>query len=209
MSLADGIRQVQAADAALQAAGPLPFPVPLQGLEAVVVGGISALERGDWWCPGLRERAGAVLRGVPLDRLMDGFRGVRPYKVAPCTESPALRALMAVGLAAGTGRPALVHLGIGSAADGAFTEALNLAAIQSVPALFLVAIHPLGPTAPVGPQLAANLETLGRAYGLPVFSADGSRAGSVFSAVQQARSVGGPALVLAPLIPGSDPVALA
>ena len=213
MSLRDVITQIQAADAALELLGPAPFHVSIRGIEAVVAGAVSGLERGDWWCPGLRERCGAVARGVPVDRLVDGFRGARPYKVAPPTENPALRCLVGVGLAAGSGRPCLIHLGVGSAADGAFAEALNLAAIRQVPAIFLVALHPLDRGAPVGPQLAADIERLAGAFGIQAWRADGSRADSVHEAVRSAashaRSTGAPAVIVAPLIPGSDPLALA
>ena len=66
-----------------------------QPARAYVEEAIAALGRGDWWVPGLRERVGAVLRDVPIERLVDGLAGARPYKVAPPTPSPALRALHA------------------------------------------------------------------------------------------------------------------
>ncbi len=209
MSLADAIRTVQQADAALMAAGPSPFPLPISGLEAVVVGALEGLERGDWWVPGLRERAGAVLRGVGTDRLIDGFRGARPYKMAPPTASPATRALHAVGLAHGSGRPTLVHLGVGSVADGAFAEALDLAARHGAPVIFLVTVWPLGDEAPLGPQAATRPEALARAWELPITEVDGTRAHAVREAVARAREAGGPHVLVATLTPGADPVARA
>lgn len=208
MSLAEAIRTVQEADAALLASSPSPFPLPVTGLEAVVVGALEGLSRGDWWVPGLRERAGAVLRGAPVERLVDGFRGARPYKVAPPTAAPALRALHAVGLAR-TGTPALVHLGIGSVSDGAFAEALNLAALTSAPVLFLVAVHPLDGDAPLAPQTAASPADLARAYGIRSVTVDGSKAGAVRDAVAEARASGAPTVILASLEPGADLVARA
>lgn len=208
MSLAEAIERVQQADQALAEAGPAPFALPVSGLEAVVVGALQALERGDWWVPGLRERVGAVLRDVPVERLVDGFDGARPYRVAPPTPSPALRALHAVGLGlAEPDRAALVHLGIGSAADGAFTEALNLAALLQSDVIFVVAVHPLGKDAPVGQQTAASPVGLAKAYDIPATEVDGSDAGAVRQAVSQARQAGGPALIEARLVPGVDLVA--
>jgi pyruvate dehydrogenase E1 component alpha subunit len=199
-SLADAVARVHAADRALTAARPAPFPVPASGLEAVIAGSVSALGRGDWWVPGLRERVGAVLRDVPLDRLADGFRGARPYKVAPPTPSPALRALHAVGLAlSAPGRCALVHLGIGSMADGAVHEALNLAALHGAHVIFVVADVPLGHDAPIGRQLAADVPTLAAAFGLSATTVDGTDPDAVHAAVSAARAAAGPHLVHAVL----------
>lgn len=205
VDLATAIDRLREADAALNAQGPQPFPLPVGGLEAVVAGAVTALGRGDWWVPGLRERVGAVLRDVPLDRLVDGLAGAKPYKVAPPTPSPALRALHAVGLAlADRERTALVHLGIGSAADGSFHEALNLAALLRPNVIFLVAVHPLGDGAPIGPQLAASPAKLAEAFGISAVVVDGSAAKDVHAAVAKAKQAGGPALIEARLVPGAD-----
>jgi 2-oxoisovalerate dehydrogenase E1 component subunit alpha len=207
LSLQAAIERLRDADRALNEASPIPFPIPVTGLEAVVAGAVLALERGDWWVPGLRERVGAVLRDVPLERLVDGHAGARPYRVAPPTPSPALRALHAVGLAcAQSDGCALVHLGIGSASDGAFTEALNLAALRHAPVIFLVAVHPLGDGAPVGPQLASTPKRLAEAFGIPATEVDGTDAAAVRRAVAQARKAGGPALVEARLGPAEHAV---
>lgn len=209
MSLADDLTALRDADAALAAAAPVPFPLPVAGLEAVIAGSLAALSRGDWWVPGLRERIGATLRDVPVDRLVDGFRGARPYKVAPPTAAPALRALHAVGLAQATGSPALVHLGIGSVADGAFTEALNLAALTGAQVVFVVAVYPLGEDAPVGPQAMATPSALAKAYGITATQVDGTRAHKVEAAVAKALKSGAPTLIEARLEPGADLVARA
>ncbi|MCO4747881.1 MAG: hypothetical protein KC912_24015 [Proteobacteria bacterium] len=203
----EALERIQAADAQLSA-NATPFPVPIAGLEAVVAGALLGLERGDWWVPGLRERVGAVLRDVPLTRLEDGLAGAKPYKVAPPTPSPALRALHAVGLAL-AGNTALVHLGIGSASDGAFHEALNLAALKRPNVLFLVAVHPLGEDAPVGPQLGTDPALLARAFGLDTVELDGSSIIAVRDAVAAARDAGGPHVLIARLDPGADLMAVA
>lgn len=205
--IVEALERIQAADAQL-GADVTPFPLPIAGLEAVVAGALLGLERGDWWVPGLRERVGAVLREVPLSRLVDGLAGAKPYKVAPPTPSPALRALHAVGLAL-AGNVALVHLGIGSTADGAFHEALNLAALRRPNVLFLIAVHPLGEDAPVGPQLGTDAALLARAYGLPTVEIDGSSTLAVRNAVAKAREAGGPHVLIARLDPGADLMAVA
>jgi TPP-dependent pyruvate/acetoin dehydrogenase alpha subunit len=196
------VEALKAADARLATLGPTPFPLPIHGLEAVVAGAVRGLTAGDWWVPGLRERVGAVLRDVPVERLVDGFAGSRPYKVAPPTASPALRALHAVGLALAAGADAttavLVHLGTGSVADGAFAEALNLAALRQARVIFLVALHPLE-GAPVPRQSAATPAALAAAYGVPAVEVDGTDPEAVRTAVAGARGRSGPTLITARL----------
>ncbi len=197
--LAQAVARVKEADATLLAAKPTPFPLPLSGLEAVVAGTLSALERSDWWVPGLRERAGAVLRDVPMEHLIDGQAGSRPYRVGPPGSSPALRALVAVGLALGSVGCAVVHLGIGSASDGALYEALNLAVLRRAPVIFVVAVHPLDGSAPLGPQLATTPAAIAAAFGITVHEVDGSDVEAVHAAVAAARADGGPHLIQADL----------
>ncbi len=190
---------LQRPDAWLTAHG-RPFPVPLGAHAAVVEGALAGLRRGDWWVPSLRERAGAVLRGVDVERLADPWAGAPPYRVAPALPSPANRALVAVGLAcAEPERAALVHLGIGSAAEGSFHEALNLAALRNPPVIFLVTVHPLGGAAPLGRQLGASLGALAAAFGLGHARVDATRPDAVTAAVRAARDAGGPHLVEAVL----------
>jgi len=211
MTPSQGIARVREADTWLQGAGAMPMPVPVTGLEAVVVGAVSALGPDDWWVPGLRERAGGVLRGVPEGALRGGLvQGAKAQKVAPVQASPALRALSAVGLAT-TCAPArvAVHLGVGSVADGAFAEALNLAALLRTPVVFVVAVHPLGDDAPVGPQTAATASSLAKAYGIKSRKADGASVKSVAEAVTAGLTAGRPFVVEALLQPGVDPLARA
>ena len=198
--LAAALSQISEADQALLASGPTPLPLPIGRLAPTVAGTVTALSKADWWVPGLRERVGAVLRGVPVERLVDGMAGARPYKVAPPDGSPALRALSAVGLAlANPERFAAVHLGIGSVGDGAFTEALNLAALAQANVIFVVAVDPLGEDAPVGPQTAASPEGLAAAYGIPHTVVDGTDAAAVNAAVRAALDATGPHLIAARL----------
>ncbi len=201
-ALSDAIERVQAADRVLNASKPTPFPLPIIGLEAVVVGTVLGLQDGDWWLPGLRERVGAVLRDTPIERLRDGHAGAKPYRVAPPNTSPALRALYAVGL--GLDGFAAVHLGIGSAADGAFYEALNLAALRRSHVLFVVAVFPLSEEAPLGPQLAAEPAALAKAFEIGATVVDGNDVAAVHAAVVAARERGGPQLIEARLTPGQD-----
>ena len=194
----DVLARLRDADQALDAMHPTPFPLPIAGEEAVIAGAVLGLARGDWWVPGARERVGAVLRDVPLDRVVDAFAGAKPYKIAPPTPAPALRALHAVGIGiADPDRAVLVHLGIGSVADGAFAEALNLAALHRPRVLFLVSVLAFGDDAPIGPQSAATPEALATAYGIPVTTVPRTDAEAVRAAVVAARDAGGPHVIVA------------
>jgi 2-oxoisovalerate dehydrogenase E1 component alpha subunit len=203
MTLDAALASVLEADAQLNASGPRPFPLPVVGLQSVVAGAVTALDAGDWWVPGLRERVGAVLRGVPVERLVDGQAGARPYKVAPPGPGVASRAVTAVGLAHAAQRTTLVHLGTASTADGAFHEALNLAAALQAPVIFLVAVHPLEGAAPLPRQLHASPAALAAAFGLATAVVDGNSASSVHDAVVAAKAKGGPHLIEAKLTPGA------
>ncbi len=186
-------------DAAFAALNPSPFHLPVGGLDAVVEGAVSGLGRGDWWVPGLRERVGAPLRDVPLGKLVDPRHGARQYKVAPA-EPSANRALYAVGIALATPDQAtLVHVGTASTADGAFHEALNIAALRQANVIFLVAVDPLGEGAPLPRQLATTPARLAQAFGISAVTVDGRSLDAVRNAVVAAREARGPHLIQADL----------
>lgn len=188
-----------AQDAAFAALNPSPFHLPVGGLGAVVEGAIAGLGRGDWWVPGLRERVGATLRDVPLGKLVDPRHGARQYKVAPA-EPSANRALYAVGIALATpDRTTLVHVGTASTADGAFHEALNVAALRQANVIFLVAVDPLGEGAPLPRQLATTPSRLADAFGIRSLTVDGRSVDAVRNAVIAAREARGPHLIQADL----------
>jgi TPP-dependent pyruvate/acetoin dehydrogenase alpha subunit len=177
-----------------------PFGLPLGNLAPVVAGALDALSRSDWWVPGPRERIGAVLRDVPMERLVPMGRGARPYRVAPGSASAGIRALTAVGLAvASPDDTVLVHLGAGALADGALHEALNLASMLRPNVIFLVAADPLSDGAPLGPQVAtSHLEVLDR-WAMPLTTLQTPSPEEVADAVRTAKQASGPAIVLATL----------
>ncbi len=193
----NSLARLAEADDALAKSGAVPFHLPLGSLDVVVAGALQGLERRDWWVPGLRERVGGVLRGVGADRL-GGLDGARPYRVAPVMPSPALRALVAVGLAVSDPeRAVLVHLGEGSLSDGATYEALNLAVLQDARVIFLLARLPLD-GAPVPRQAAVGPARLAEAFGMPHFEVT-AEVDAIASAVGKARQLDGPSLVVVSL----------
>lgn len=167
-----------------------PAVVSARGVEAVIAGATLGVSKKTWLLPGRRERACALVRGCPADRL----DMARPYRVIPAGPSPVARAMQAVGLAT-AGDPALVFLGTGSVSYGTFAEALSLAAARSLPVTFVVSWYIT--EGPFGRQLAVPPSTLGDALGVASEWVDGTDAEAVRAAVS--RLAGRPGLVEAQL----------
>jgi len=172
--------------------GVRPFHLPLGSLAPVVEGGFSGMNKSDWVVVGPRERIGAVLRGCPVERLVDLHAGARPYKVTPSTAAPGTRALHAVGLALASDRPVLCFLGVASAASGPFYEGLNAAVLTGAQVTFIVTMPELTDDAPVSRQVAAEPSAVAKAMGLKTSRVKATVSG-VKRAVKQARGV--PALI--------------
>ncbi len=159
-----------------------------QGLESLIAGAALGVSRSTWILPGRRERAVALLRGATADRL----DLARPYRVLPASGAPALRALVAVGLARRNPEGALVFLGMGSTSYGSFAEALSLSVTLGAPVRFVVSWYrgagPFVPPLPVPPSRLAE------ALGLRAVVVDGRDAEAVRAAV-----AAGPGLIEARL----------
>ena len=187
--------QVLAASDLLQKQNPLPFPLPVDGIEALVAGGFSGIEKTDWVFPGLRERVGAVLRSCPVERLVDGHAGARPYRVAPVSTSPSTRLLQACGVAMAqeADSTVLCFVGQGAAATGSFYEALNLAALHQLNVIVLAHRRDLtSPDSPLSPQVAGSMSSKAESFGVNSTTVDGRDFNAVKTAVAAARKAGGP-----------------
>ncbi len=197
------IQQIQEADQALQASEPIPFPLPAVGLEAVIAGGFLGMEKTDWVFPGLRERVGAVLRNCPVERLVDGHAGARPYRVAPISTAPSTRLLQACGVAMGLTEEdgsaqdhVLCFVGQGAASTGAFYEALNLAGLHQLNLIILAHRRNLSAEeSPLAPQVSGDLASKAEAFGLQSPQGDVPSPPAVKKAVTAARKKGGPHLI--------------
>lgn len=207
--LVEALLKVRETESTLTAGDAAPLAISPRGLEAVIVGGYLGVEKTDWVFPGIRERAGAVLRNCPEDRLLDAQAGARPYRIAPTTTSPGARMLHACGMAMakGEGSTVLCFIGQGSAATGEFHEALNLAALHNLHVIFLVHCWDLtGDDSPLAPQMAGTISSKALAYGIHSSSVDGGSVTDVLEAVANAKAHGGPQLIEAHLKRGEDPV---
>ena len=194
--------QILEASALLNAQEPTPFPLPVKGLESLIAGGFLGVEKTDWVFPGLRERVGAVLRNCPVERLVNGHEGARPYRVAPVSTSASTRLLQACGIAM-AGEPSetvLCFIGQGAAATGPFYEALNLAALHNLNVIILAHQFDLGgKNAPISQQVAGGLAAKAESFGIATSILDGRDFDAVQAAVSSARKAGGPHFIEASL----------
>jgi pyruvate dehydrogenase E1 component alpha subunit len=191
------------------------------GSEAVAAGVCAHLSGTDWVTSTHRGHGHAIAKGVALDAMMAEIFGRRTgvckgkggsMHIAD-VECGMLGAngIVAGGiaLAAGaalsakirrTGAVAVAFFGDGATNEGAFHEALNLAAIYRLPAVFVIENNGYGEATPVEyatrvPDLAVRAQ----AYGMPGVVADGMDFLEVFArageAVARARAGEGPTLL--------------
>ncbi len=191
------------------------------GQEAVAVGARLGSRPGDLVVPTYRGHAYALAWGMPFDagfgellgratgcsggrggskHFADSDRGVLPGN-----------AIVAAGLPIGCGtaladrldrrpRVTIVPFGDGATNQAAFHEALNLAAVWSLPVIFLCENNLYGEMTPVGRTVRIErLADRAAAYGMPGFQADGMDVEAVESAIrsaaERARDGGGPTLI--------------
>jgi acetoin:2,6-dichlorophenolindophenol oxidoreductase subunit alpha len=100
---------------------------------------------------------------------------------------------------AGTDRVAVSIFGDGAVNQGALLEALNLAALWQVPAIFVCENNRYATTLPVQTAVAGSITARATAFGIPAESCDGMDPDVVLAAaakaVARARSGGGPSFI--------------
>jgi 2-oxoisovalerate dehydrogenase E1 component len=94
---------------------------------------------------------------------------------------------------------AVSFFGDGAPAQGAFHEALNLAAVWQVPVIFFCENNGYAEFSPASTQHAASLERRAAGYGIPFVAVDGNdvaaTAATMEEVVRTARAGGGPSVV--------------
>ncbi len=94
----------------------------------------------------------------------------------------------------------LAVLGDGAVNQGTFAESMNMAALWTLPILFLIEDNGYAISVARGKASAGRLEDRGAPFGIPGFSADGVDPAAVFEAagpaVQHVRSGAGPAILV-------------
>lgn len=196
------------------------FRHPGLGQEAAQVGLASALDDGDVLAPGHRDLLASLVHGVTLEEaLLDIFgkaagpsRGRRATGAALLSRGilgvggdTAEAVAVAVGAALafwcrGEARVALALCGEGTAASGAWHEAVNAAAVLGLPVVFGVENNQFAYTRPnEGVSRLAYTAHRADGYGIPGIVVDGNDVLEVYAAtreaVERARAGEGPSLV--------------
>jgi pyruvate dehydrogenase E1 component alpha subunit len=199
---------------ALQRQGRIGTYPMFSGEEATQVGPALACEQQDWWFPSYRQSAIGVLRGVEPSTIYryrrgyggeQGFWNAREHRVAPICIPIATHLPHAVGLAwaaliKGDPVASLVWFGDGATSEGDFHEALNFAAVQRAPVIFLCVNNQWALSTPLHRQTAtATIAEKAAAYGMPGTRVDGFDVVAcrvvAREALERARSGGGPTLI--------------
>lgn len=197
---------------ALQKQGRLATYAPFEGQEAAQVGSAAALEPDDWMVATYRDAAAMWMQGYPLELLFAGRtgdeRGGSPpdhVSVLPPSITVGGHMVHAVGLAWGSrllgeDRVAITYFGDGATSEGDFHEAMNFAAVFTVPCVFFCQNNGWAISLPREEQTRS--ETLAQkaiAYGMPGVQVDGNDLFAVYQitkdAVNRARAGGGPTLI--------------
>jgi pyruvate dehydrogenase E1 component alpha subunit len=191
------------------------------GMEACAVGVCAVLEKGDVVASTHRPHGHAIARGVTMESIMAELYG----KTEGCCRGkggsmhvgdlamgmlPAiaivggnLPIVMGMGLAfklRNERRVAVSFFGDGASNEGAFHEALNMAAVYNVPAVFVCENNQYGASTSIKRMLKIeNIAERARAYGMREDTADGMDVLDVFThaleAVEGARRGEGPTLL--------------
>ncbi len=198
-----------------------------KGQEAVSVALGLALKKGDFFAPLIRDQAGRMAFGEPLIDAVRTYLGSslgpmrgrdgnvhrgrpREGRFAMISHlgsmiSVVSGALMAQRFKGIGGCVGATCLGDGATSTGAFHEAMNLAAVEKLPLVVVVANNQYAYSTPTSRQFACrDLADRAIGYGISGWKVDGTRLEEclevICSAVEEARRGGGPQLVVASLL---------
>ena len=197
---------------ALQRTGRLGTYSSSLGQEAVSVGAAAAMQSNDVFVPNFREHGGQLWRGVTLKELFLFWGGdergndyASPREDFPNCVPVGSHPPHAVGVALafrlrGEQRASVCVFGDGATSKGDFAEALNMAGVWQVPAVFIINNNAWAISVPRAKQSAA--ETLAQkavAAGIPGEQVDGNDVIAVRAvterALARARRGEGPTLI--------------
>lgn len=191
------------------------------GQEACAVGVCEALGPDDWVTSTHRPHGHAIAKGVALNAMMaelfaktTGCAG--GYGGSMHTGDPDVGSMTAIAIVGGnipvatgmalgfkmqrTGQVVCCFMGDGAINEGAFHEAVNMAAIWDLPVVFVCENNLYGASTPVGQVVKLEkLSDRAAGYGIPGLTVDGMDVLAVHEAMREpidrARSGGGPTFV--------------
>lgn len=185
---------------------------PNLGQEAAQVGSIAATRRSDWVASAFRELGAWLYRGAPLYSILlywlgneKGMNMPEDIKILPVSIPIASQLQHANGLAyasvyKGEGDVVLGYVGDGGTSQGDFHEALNFAAVENLPCVFIVQNNQFAISTRRADQTRSRtIAQKALAYGMEGYQVDGNDLFAVYAvvhrAVEKARNGGGPTLV--------------
>src|SRR5881409_1429767 len=180
--------------------------------EAIEAGATFALGDEDWIFPSYRESAIGLVRGMPVETVLQWWRGhpsgwwsPADWNVASIAVPIATHVPHAAGLAwgkklRGENVVAMAFFGDGATSEGAFHEGVNLAAVMNAPPVFVCNNNQWAISTPLEAQTRAEtLADKAVGYGIPGVRVDGLDVLAVYAAareaVDRARAGGGPTLI--------------
>jgi TPP-dependent pyruvate/acetoin dehydrogenase alpha subunit len=178
------------------------------GEEAVTIGNVHALERGqDVVAPMIRNAAACHELGMSVERMLHGYLGTSesPTRgvdlhigdaslgiIQPISHVAEMVPVMAGAALAFRNRKearvALTWIGDGATKTIAAHEGLNLAAVLKVPAVFVIQNNQVALGTKLEQHQAGDFEAWGSMYGIPLLSADGNNVLDVFAATRIAAN---------------------
>lgn len=177
------------------------------GQEAVSVGTALAMHDDEWICTMHRNLGVFTARNLPLKKLFSQFQGratgytkgrdrsfhfgTTEHRIFGMISHLGAQLGVADGLALARnlrkeGKCVLVYTGDGGASEGDFHEALNVAAVWSLPVLIVVENNQWGLSTPSREQFAfESFAVKGPAYGIEAYSIDGNDLGLVLETTKR------------------------
>ena len=191
------------------------------GMEASAVGAVAALQPDDYILSTHRGHGHCIAKGADLDRMMAEFMGKETGYCrgrggsmhiadvaggnlgANGVVAGGIPIAVGVGLSQkmqGTGRVCLCFFGDGAANSGPFHEALNMAAIWTLPVVFVCENNQYAMSYPASKAFAIpRISDRAAGYGMRGETVDGNDLNAVYAAVsravERARAGEGPSLV--------------
>ncbi|MBI4167881.1 MAG: pyruvate dehydrogenase (acetyl-transferring) E1 component subunit alpha [Candidatus Aenigmarchaeota archaeon] len=196
----------------LQREGRLGTYPPLRGQEAAQIASAYALNKNDWMVPAFREHASVILRGLPMEMILQYWGGDERGQKIPSGENDLTFAipvgtqpLHAVGIALamkimGEKNASLVYFGDGATSEGDTSEAMNFAGVFNLPLVFVCENNQWAISVPRSRQTASQtIAQKAVAFGFEGIQVDGNDVFAVYSstknALEKARSGNGPTLI--------------
>ncbi|MCL5735867.1 MAG: pyruvate dehydrogenase (acetyl-transferring) E1 component subunit alpha [Actinobacteria bacterium] len=184
----------------------------VKGQEGAHIGAAFALRPEDWLVPAFRETGALLLRGLPMQQLLQYWSGderggafPRSLNTLPIAVPVGTHMIHAVGIGwalrySGTEAAVLTFFGEGATSEGDFSEAMNMAGVFQAPVVFCCQNNQYAISLPFTKQTASpTVAQKALAYGMTGIRVDGNDVFAVYrvtkEALERARLGLGPTLI--------------